>query len=203
VKNSLLRGVEKLVASKKASVQSQNSAIHQAEMRLFKNSMRGAEKAERRAGESTGKSGKVNAGKLFTNERDLLDSALKLDSKSLDHTTSSSSSSSSSSSTSSAKSTNQALHGKVMKASLQQGAKILKPFADLHLHDSDGVHDMAHANSRAIDMMSGGANKVPSILRSLGHEKDLETADHLDRSLAKSRESTVKQATRDEEEAVE
>ena len=34
---------------------------------------------------------------------------------------------------------------------------------------------------------------MPSILRSLGHTKDLETADDLDRSLAQSRESTVKQ----------
>jgi len=61
---------------------------------------------------------------------------------------------------------------------------------------------MAHANSRALVTLDGHG-QVPSILRSLGHTKDLETADDMDRSLAQSRESTVKQATKDEEEAVE
>ncbi len=62
---------------------------HRAEMQLFKTSMKGAAKEQRQAHEDG--AAHVNSGKLFTDERSLLDKALKLDSSSQSSSSSSSS----------------------------------------------------------------------------------------------------------------
>jgi len=207
VKNSLLRGVEKLVSQRRGGVASTNSAIHKAEMRLFKASMQGAKQAQRRA--SVDSSGKMSSGQLFDSERSLLDKALKLDgSKSVNGHNGHSGHVAS-----------LPVHGivkvesTVLQNALKQTPAHAKPFADVRkTYQDDEIHDMAHAEHRADALMHmsikhgpnhWGENHVPSFLNTLGHSKALQSARQFDRTLRQERSETVKEATKDEEEAVE
>lgn len=214
VKNSLLRGVEKLVSQRRGGGASTTSAIHKAEMRLFKASMQGAKQMQRRASVDT--SGKLSSGKLFASERSLLDQALKLDGS---------------------KGVTSSHHGQnghvaslpvhgivkvestVLQNALKHAPAHAKPFADVRkTYQDDEIHDMAHAEHRADALMhmqakhglgnsvkrqKWGENNEPSFLSTLGHSKALQSARQFDRTLEQERSRTVKEATKDEEEAVE
>jgi len=188
VQGNLLKRVEKMVVNKDQSITSKNKAIQQAEMRLFKESMHGAERreAEHHAQQANSKDDDA----ILTKERSLLHKAMQLQPKAAEPKAV----------TEAATKEDQVMNteNKIMaktmhsvtKSAASAKAKPFQPFAHLHaLEDNGVVHDMAHANSR--------------LTHSLGHTKALGMAKQASDEIKAERKRMVNEAQHDLNEAVE
>ena len=151
-------------------------AIHDAEMKLFKMSMKGAREQDQEA--KTAEAGKVSAGRVFTREHNILNSALKLGAhESADRTPHMHGLNRGPSAL--VQSRDDAA-GRGVRDGLKESG--LKDMAHaLGVPQPDGaVHDMAHANERAEKVLgkNAGEHLKPRILGTidLGHSQQLRTA---------------------------
>ena len=140
-------------------------AIHDAEMKLFKMSMKGAREQDQEA--KTAEAGKVSAGRVFTREHSILNSALKLGAhESADRTPH-------------MQDRDDAADSGVRDGVEESGLKDMAHALGAPKPDG-AVHDMAHANERAEKVLGKnvGGHLKPRILGTidLGHSQQLRTA---------------------------
>eukprot|EP00286_Rhodomonas_abbreviata_P009098 CAMPEP_0181317626 /NCGR_PEP_ID=MMETSP1101-20121128/16571_1 /TAXON_ID=46948 /ORGANISM="Rhodomonas abbreviata, Strain Caron Lab Isolate" /LENGTH=634 /DNA_ID=CAMNT_0023425037 /DNA_START=13 /DNA_END=1917 /DNA_ORIENTATION=+ len=181
LQGNLLKRVEKMVVNKDQDVQSKNKAIQKAEMRLFTQSMHGAE--QRAAQQSAQHQSSSDDDAILTKEKALLHKAMTLTHAPPKHT-----SSPAQQTEARVLSTEKKVMARTEKAAASQ--KEERPFATLHDEAANGVvHDMAHANAR--------------LSHSLGHTKALEEAKETEEEIKSARKRMIQDAQHDEDEAVE